>query len=56
VPTRTGFGSRLIHTALTGSGGDAQIDYATEGLQCALTIALIEKTDEAPAAIHREKI
>ena len=45
LPTRTGFGSRLIRNALGGQGR-TQIEYAPEGLRCSLTLALVETTNE----------
>jgi two-component sensor histidine kinase len=48
APARTGFGSRLIRSALAGDNGEAKIDYRAEGLRCSLSVALIETTDADP--------
>jgi PAS domain S-box-containing protein len=40
VPTRKGFGSRLIERALRGENGAAEISYDPSGLRCAMTIPL----------------
>jgi two-component sensor histidine kinase len=41
-PSRTGFGTRLIERSLVGGlGGSARLDYAPDGLVCALKFPLI---------------
>ena len=42
APTRSGFGTRLIRSALSGDQGAANIEYKEDGLQCSLSVALIE--------------
>jgi PAS domain S-box-containing protein len=45
-PTRTGFGTRLIRSAMGQDHDSANIDYHADGLACALSIALIESVRE----------
>jgi PAS domain S-box-containing protein len=45
VPTRKGFGSRLIERALRGDNGSAEICYEPAGLRCAMTIPLAMPPD-----------
>jgi PAS domain S-box-containing protein len=43
-PTRTGFGTRLIRNALNNES--ANIEYNADGLECSLSISLVESVDE----------
>lgn len=49
-PTRSGFGTRLIRSALSGDRESAKIEYMEEGLRCSLSLDLIETSSEAPTA------
>jgi two-component sensor histidine kinase len=40
VPRRKGFGTRLIERSLTGEDGAAQFEFAPDGLNCTLELAL----------------
>jgi len=44
-PTRHGFGTRLIRSALSRAGESANIEYKAGGLQCSLSVALIETSN-----------
>lgn len=40
APTRTGFGSRLLRTAFPAEYGSAAVEFATDGVRCAIRFAL----------------
>lgn len=47
APENRGFGTTLIERSLDGQGGSARIEYAPEGLTCAITLPLRD-TQETP--------
>jgi two-component sensor histidine kinase len=47
VPTRRGFGSRLIERSLQGQlGGEASLDYAADGVRCRIRLPLARDLSE----------
>jgi PAS domain S-box-containing protein len=48
-PTRAGFGSRLISSAFSRQQGEARVKFEPGGLECALTLNLLD--EEAPSDI-----
>jgi len=42
-PERRGFGTRLIEKSFSRGQGEARIDYRPEGLQCSLSLHLVEE-------------
>ncbi|MEE4455115.1 sensor histidine kinase [Novosphingobium resinovorum] len=50
-PSRKGFGSRMIERATKGEQGTARFDFAPEGLQCTLELAIPAKDAQHPTSI-----